>query len=104
MSIRPIDIQTSVTGSRVASDIRQQQQNVEQAHQQNPQGVVEELEKEAMQEVNKSETENKVKEDGDQKKEQQKNSKQKQKDEEEEKKKKKKISDGVRGSRLDFSV
>lgn len=108
MSIRPIDIQTNVTGTRTASDFRQHQQNIEQLHQNNPHGA--EIEKKTISEVNEAENQNKVK-DEDEKEEQKKKKEQaeeeKKKANEEQNKEKKdkpKPGDGIRGRRLDFSV
>jgi membrane protein involved in colicin uptake len=107
MSIRPVDIQTNVTGTRSASDFRQHQQNIEHLHQNNPHGA--EIEKKTLSEVNETENQNKVK-DEDEKEEQ----KKKKEQSEEEKKKatedkakeetKTRPGDGIRGRRLDFSV
>lgn len=105
MSIRPVDIQTNVTGTRTASDYRQHQQNLEQIHQNNPHGA--EIEKKTLNEVNETENQNKVKDEDQQKKQQEKEEQEKQKKESEKKEQnntKKALGDGIRGRKLDFSV
>lgn len=106
MSIRPIDIQTSVVGSQSASESRSQQQGLEQAHQINPNSEIEEIERKAKEEVNKSEPEAGI--NPDQEKEQQENEKSDKEaadDPSEQKPEAKKVvSDGIRGRKLDFRV
>ena len=53
MTIRPIDIQTSIVGSQSVSEARSQQQGLEQAHQMNPNSEIEEIERKAKEEVKK---------------------------------------------------
>ncbi|PCJ20373.1 MAG: hypothetical protein COB02_04895 [Candidatus Cloacimonadota bacterium] len=103
MSIRPIDIQTTLTGSTQASDILQKQQSLSQLHQTNPQGEVDEMEDKLLHEVSELDKEQEVDSDGSNKQEQDQKKSSKGK-EAEEKKKAPAISDGIRGLNLDFSV
>lgn len=106
MSIRPIDIQTSIVGSQAVSEARSQQQGLEQVHQLNPNGEIEELERKAKEEVHKSEAEEGI--NPDQEKEQQEHDKAEKRaenqDEDPESEKRKVVSDGIRGRKLDFRV
>lgn len=106
MSIRFIDIQTNITGSNQVSDIRQRQQQVEQLHQTNPQGQTSEAQRKLTEEVNEVEADPNIDPDAKNKEEQE--AKKRKKKAEEEKKAAQKegprLSDGVRGHKLDFSV
>tara|TARA_Y100000589_G_scaffold197997_1_gene187005 strand:- start:609 stop:929 length:321 start_codon:yes stop_codon:yes gene_type:complete len=104
MTIRPIDIQTSIVGSQSVSEARSQQQGLEQLHQMNPNGEIEEIERKAKEEVKESEAEEGV--NPDQEKDQQENENEEAKSNDDESTetsdKKKVISDGIRGRKLDF--
>ncbi|MCJ8346337.1 hypothetical protein MJH12_12410 [bacterium] len=102
MSIRPIDIQTTLTGSTQASDIRQKQQSVEHLHQTNPQGEVDKMEDKLLREVNQLDKDSEVDEDGKNKKEEE--EKQAAEKKAADKEKAPPISDGIRGLKFDFSV
>ena len=84
MTIRPIDIQTSIVGSQSVSEARSQQQGLEQLHQMNPNGEIEEIERKAKEEVKESEADESNNEPT------------------EASSNKKVISDGIRGRKLDF--
>ncbi|MCO4783539.1 MAG: hypothetical protein KC646_14525 [Candidatus Cloacimonetes bacterium] len=103
MSIRPIDIQTTLTGSTQASDIRQKQQGVEHLHQTNPQGEVDQMDDKLLHEVSELKEDQEVDSDGSNKQEQEAKKKEAEAKAEAEAKKTP-ISDGVRGLNLDFSV
>ena len=103
MTIRPIDIQTSIVGSQSVSEARSQQQGLEQLHQMNPNGEIEEIERKAKEEVKESEAEEGI--NPDQEKEEQKNESEEAESNNEPTEassNKKVISDGIRGRKLDF--
>ena len=103
MTIRPIDIQTSIVGSQSVSEARSQQQGLEQLHQMNPNGEIEEIERKAKEEVKESEAEEGI--NPDQEKDQQENEDEEAKSNSETTEAsndKKVISDGIRGRKLDF--
>tara|TARA_Y100000589_G_C27023053_1_gene575722 strand:- start:614 stop:934 length:321 start_codon:yes stop_codon:yes gene_type:complete len=104
MTIRPIDIQTSIVGSQSVSEARSQQQGLEQAHQMNPNSEIEEIERKAKEEVKESEAEEGINPDEEKEQEENESEEAKSNDAEsaESLNEKKVISDGIRGRKLDF--
>ena len=103
MTIRPIDIQTSIVGSQSVSEARSQQQGLEQLHQMNPNGEIEEIERKAKEEVKESEAEEGINPDEEKEQQDSESEKAESSDEEiEASNDKKVISDGIRGRKLDF--
>jgi len=106
MPITPLDIQTSITGSQSVSEARGKEQATENIRQQNPHGEIKDMEKKAIEEVNKYDPDQAINPDEEKEKEEQEKKKRAQEEEEEMKKKKesKPVSDGVRGLKLDFKA
>ena len=103
MTIRPIDIQTSIVGSQSVSEARSQQQGLEQAHQMNPNSEIEEIERKAKEEVKESEAEEGINPDQEKEQQEQEGEEVESNDETDETSQDKKvISDGIRGRKLDF--
>ncbi len=102
MSITPLDIQTSVSGSQSVSEARGKDQSIERIHQTNPQGEIKEMEQKTLEEVNAYDADREV--DPDEERETPEQEKRRKEKEEEEAKKKvaKPISDGIRGRAFDF--
>jgi hypothetical protein len=101
MSITPLDIQTSVSGSQSVSEARGRDQAISQIRQTNPQGEIKAMEQKTLEEVNEYDADHGINPDDESETPEQKKRRREKKDEEN-KKMAKPISDGIRGRAFDF--
>ena len=107
MAIRPIDIQTSILGSQGVSEARERQQNLENVHQNNPHGEIEDMDRKMLEEVNKAETDNDIDPDREKENDNEQEAAEAKSEEEDgssSSKQKPAISDGIRGRKFDFKA
>ena len=104
MTIRPIDIQTSIVGSQSVSEARIATIVIlKQLHQMNPNGEIEEIERKAKEEVKESEAEEGINPEQEKEQQEQEGEEVESNDETDETSQDKKvISDGIRGRKLDL--
>ena len=105
MTITPLDIQTSVSGSQSVSEARGKEQATENIRQNNPQGEIKDMEKKNLEEVNKYDPDQGINPDEEREKQEAEAKRKKEEEEEQQRKKNSKpLSDGIRGLKLDFKA